>query len=69
MFFDDGLGVGEYVLTSTTVVFDGSTIGDPNVTVVEVVIVVEPSEIDSSTHDVAVSGSANAVATYNIIRM
>ena len=55
--------VGDHVATSITTVLEGSTTGTPNITDVDVVIVVEPSAMDSSIQRVAVAGSEKAIAT------
>jgi hypothetical protein len=68
MLFSDGAKVGGQVETSITTVFELSTTGVPNRTVVEEVMVVDPKAIDWSTHWVAVAGSEKEVATYRMSR-
>jgi hypothetical protein len=60
--------VGDQVSTSRTTVFDVSTTGLPNTTDVELVIVKEPSAMDSSTQRDAVSGSEKDVATFRTVK-
>lgn len=58
-----GETVGAQVETSRTMVLEVSTTGTPKTTVVEEVIIVEPSAMHSSTHRVAVAGSEKETAT------